>query len=296
MTRLTRRQLITARWASNSPGAIAGPPVHARSSWALDRPPKGDLHEEDVRFLLVHHTASANGHTAAEVPAILRGIFDFHTSAEKGWNDIAYNFLIDSEGGIWEGRHGSLSGAVAGDATGGNQGFSQLVCLIGDYNVAIPSDASLASLVATLAWLAERHDIDTRPSATTSFVSRGSNLWPEGTTVTTPTITGHRTMSKTSCPGDNLFSYVEDGLMAEVTSERSVMATTITTHARAPESSTVRAPVAIESLDPVPTTSTTTTMPGTPPPTGSPLLRLAAALALVVTGAAVWRARRMKGQ
>ncbi|HEY7824423.1 MAG TPA: N-acetylmuramoyl-L-alanine amidase, partial [Acidimicrobiia bacterium] len=110
-----------------------------------------------MRFLIVHHSASRNGHSGADAPGILRSFYDYHTSAEKGWNDIAYNFLIDADGGIWEGRAGSLDGPVAGDATGGNQGFSQLVCIIGDYNTARPSQASLSSLVWLLAWLADRY-------------------------------------------------------------------------------------------------------------------------------------------
>lgn len=96
--------------------------INPRSAWAIDRPPKGPLPAEDVRFLLVHHSASQAGHTPEQAPAILRSFYDDHTSAENGWSDIAYNFLIDSGGGIWEGRSGSIAGAVAGDATGGNQG------------------------------------------------------------------------------------------------------------------------------------------------------------------------------
>lgn len=190
--------------------------INPRASWAIDRPAKGPLPSEDVRFLLVHHSASRSGHTAAEVPAILRSFYDFHTSPEKGWNDIAYNFLIDTAGGIWEGRSGSLAGAVAGDATGGNQGYSQLVCLIGDFNETDPSPVSLTSLTALLAWLADKHGVATSPGSQVSFTSRGSNLWPSGATVTTPTITGHRTMSKTSCPGDALYNIVTTSLPGDV--------------------------------------------------------------------------------
>ncbi|HEY5890537.1 MAG TPA: N-acetylmuramoyl-L-alanine amidase [Acidimicrobiia bacterium] len=210
---------------SHSPraGAVT---VNPRSSWALNRPPKGPLSAEDVKFLLVHHSASQNGHTGADAPDILRAFYDFHTGPEKGWNDIAYNFLIDADGGIWEGRSGSLDGPVAGDATGGNQGFSQLVCVIGDYNSVAPSVASKNSLAILLAWLADRYAVDTSAGATVSFVSRGSNLWPAGSSVTTPTITGHRTMSQTTCPGDNLYSYVTGSLWGDVNAARNSIATT----------------------------------------------------------------------
>jgi len=195
--------------------------INPRSSWATNRPPKGPLSGEDVKFLLVHHSASHNGHTGTDAPGILRSFYDFHTGPEKGWNDIAYNFLIDADGGIWEGRSGSLAGPVAGDATGGNQGFSQLVCVIGDYNSASPSVASKNSLAVLLAWLADRYGVNTSPGATVSFVSRGSNLWPAGSSVITPTITGHRRMSKTTCPGENLYAYVTTSLVSDVNAARS---------------------------------------------------------------------------
>lgn len=257
MAPITRRQLIggfaglTAlgpRW----PMPASGLTIQPRSSWGSDRPPKGPLHPEDVRFLIVHHSASRNGHTSADVPEILRGWFDYHTGPAKGWNDVAYNFVIDSEGAIWEARQGSLDGPVAGDATGGNQGFSQLVCVIGDYDTAQPTPASLSSLVVLLAWLADRYGVSTTPESTVTFTSEGSNKWPSGTSVTTRTITGHRTMSKTSCPGDNLNAYVEGALMTDVQAVRTGGSFTPTTQSTSP-----------------PTTSPPTTSPPTTTPASS---------------------------
>lgn len=255
MPPLTRRQFIGGVASVALAGHALAVPARAlainpRDSWATDRPPLGPLPSEDVRFLLVHHSASHNGHTGDQAAGIIRSFYDYHTSAEKGWNDIAYNFLIDADGGIWEGRYGSLSGAVAGDATGGNQGFSQLVCVIGDYNSAQPSAAAKSSLVQMLAWLADRHAVSTAPGAEVSFVSRGSNKWPEGTTVSTPTITGHRTMSKTTCPGDNLYSYVAGDLTAHVEAVRSGQPPSTTT----PSSST-----STTTTEPVTTTTRATT-------------------------------------
>lgn len=262
---VTRRQLIAAGaglalGSSLLSDQAQGLTIKPRSVWGADLPPKGPLLAEDVKFLIVHHSAGRNGHTAADVPGILRSWYNFHTGPEKGWNDIAYNFVIDSEGGIWEARQGSLDGPVAGDATGGNQGFTQLVCIIGDYNTAQPTQASLSSLVRLLAWLADRYGVSTTPGAEITFVSEGSNRWPAGTSVTTPTITGHRTMSKTTCPGDNLYSYVAGSLRADVEAVRnggvpSPPSTTSTT--TAPTTSTTKAPTTAT------TTTTTTTLPST---------------------------------
>ena len=135
----TRRQFIAVTaglsLATNAFALPAGGlTIKPRSSWGSNHPPKGPLSSEDVKFLIVHHSASTNSHPSADTPNILRGWFNYHTGPDKGWNDIAYNFIIDSEGVMWEGRQGSLAGPVAGDATGGNQGYTQLVCLIGDFN------------------------------------------------------------------------------------------------------------------------------------------------------------------
>lgn len=298
---LTRRQLLTAPPWRDRAGyglslSVPAPLIRPRDEWASDRPPKGPLIDEDVRFLIVHHSASHNGHTGSEAPAILRSFYDFHTS-ERGWDDIAYNFLIDSDGGIWEGRKGSLEGPVAGDATGGNQGFSQLVCIIGNYDSTQPSPASLKALVALLAWLAERYDIPTAAGSEVSFESRGSNRHPPGSEVVTPTITGHRTMSRTSCPGDNLNAYVVDGLMSDVHTIRvqataSTTTTPPTTTTR-PATTSVPAPVATGTI---PVSSTAVPVAVVTSPKGGPAGIIAGTGAVVVLGigAAVWRYRRMR--
>lgn len=282
---VTRRQLLSAaagvtlaQIATSEPARALS--IHPRSSWGSNHPPQGPLDSEEVEFLIVHHSASRNGHTSEDVPGILRSWYNYHTGPEKGWNDVAYNFVIDSEGGIWEARQGSIDGPVAGDATGGNQGFTQLVCVIGDFNQAIPTEAALTSLTQLLAWLADRYGVATGTGSEVTFISRGSNRWPEGTSVTTPTITGHRTMSKTSCPGDNLFSYVVGGLMNDVQAvrggESSTPSVTSTTSAPSTTASTTKSTSSTASATPstsnaTPKTTTTsvpvstTVRPGTLP-------------------------------
>lgn len=263
----------------------------------MDRPPIGPLADEEVRFLVVHHSASHNGHRGADAPAIIRSFYDFHT-AGRGWNDIAYNFLIDSDGGIWEGRAGSLDGPVAGDATGGNQGFAQLVCVIGDYNSAEPTAASLDSLVSTLAWLADRYDIPTAHDSSVSFVSRGSNRHPAGSEVTTPAITGHRTMSRTSCPGDRLDSYVVNGLMEDVETARidSLSPTTTTIPMTTTTIPTTTSGPPVEPTATAPKSATTVPLAVATAPSGDAAGIFFGTFAVVVLGigAAVWRYRRMR--
>ena len=216
--------------------AALRPSIRPRSDWATEAP-KGPLDVEaagDVRFLLVHHSASANGYAAGAVPAFLRQFYALHTSREKGWPDVAYNFFVDQHGAIWEGRQGSIDAPVKGDATGGSQGFALLCCLVGNHQEAPLTSAQQDSLVRLLAWLGARYGIDTTPGASTSFVSRGSNRWRAGATVTTGTIAGHRDMSTTVCPGDLAYRLIPAELPTAVTALRqaasqAVLATTTTT-------------------------------------------------------------------
>ncbi len=236
------------------------PPIAPRSAWAADRPVTGPIEaEEDVRFLLVHHTASTNDYGEDEVVEQIRGFHQFHTGPEKGWPDVAYNFFVDRFGGIWEARQGSIDGPVRGDATGGSQGHALLCSLIGDHSQAPVSAEARTSMIALLAWLAERHGIDTEPGAMVEFVSRGSNRWPEGAQVRAATISGHRDMSETSCPGDFGYDLVTMDLPGAVSDRRRQIATALTTTS-APAPTLVAPEASTSSSEPAADPSTTTTL------------------------------------
>jgi hypothetical protein len=232
--------------------AAAGPDIRPRSDWGADLPPVGPLPVEapgDVRFLLVHHTVSPNEYGPGEVRSTIRSIYGMHTSAEKGWPDVAYNFFVDRHGTIWEARQGSIAAPVMGSATGGSQGHAMLCCFLGTHTEVAPTAAAQDAMVTLLAWLGVTYGIDLTPGATATFTSRGSNLHPAGTTVTTPTIAGHRDMSSTACPGDAAYRLVTDEfparaaalVAASVTSTTASTTTTTvpTTTSTTPTTSTV---------------------------------------------------------
>jgi N-acetylmuramoyl-L-alanine amidase len=259
-------------------GVAADLAIWPRNTWAQSRPPLGTMQPEEVLFLLVHHTASGNEYSADQALDVMRQTYDFHTGPDKGWPDVAYNFFIDRFGRIFEGRAGSLAGPVTVDATAGSQGFAQLVCLLGDFTAVMPTPEALVSLRKVLAWLADRYGVDTTSDATVSFVSRGSNRWPAGTTVTASTISGHRDMSQTACPGDTFYPYVHDGLAADVSALRGqtqpLPTTTVppVTTTSPPATTTLVATPTTSEVAPttstIPPTSTTSTVASTvPPPT-----------------------------
>jgi hypothetical protein len=184
---------------------FGGLQILPRDGWGADLPPKGPLYPEDPLFVLVHHTASPNdGRDPREIVRISHA---YHTGP-KGWPDIAYNFMIGHDGSVWETRAGSLAGPVIADASGGSQGFAQLICMIGDFAHVAPPPAMQESLVRLVAFLAHRDAIDLTAGAGTSFISRGSDRFAAGTPMTVRTVSGHRDCTFTTCPGDVGYSLI----------------------------------------------------------------------------------------
>lgn len=197
------------RTIATSPLTVAsGLDIHRRDEWGADLPPKGVIATEQVKFLLVHHSASSFNNSNPR--SVIRSIYAFHTGPQKRWQDVAYNFFIAPDGSVWEGRAGSIDGPVEASATGGNQGFSQLVCLLGNHVATPPTPAAQDSLVRTLAWLAGRYDLGTYRDATATFTSRGSNKFRAGAAITTPIISPHRAVTFTACPGDAAVALLPD--------------------------------------------------------------------------------------
>jgi len=265
------------RQASPDGAAVVPVDIHPRSDWAGGLAPTGPLEQEapgDVRFLLVHHSVNANTYAAADVPGLLRGIYGAHTAPEKGWPDVAYNFFVDQHGGVWEGRDGSRDAPVKADATGGSQGFALLCCFLGDHRTEPPSPAAEDAMVGLLAHLASRYGIDVLPGATATFTSRGSNKHPEGATVTTPTIAGHRDMSATECPGDAGYALVTGRLRRDVeTRMRAAAPATTTAPSSTAPPATAPAPTTAAPTSAAPRTSTSAPVTGGPAgtTTGAPV-------------------------
>jgi hypothetical protein len=207
-----------------------------------------------VRLLVVHHTLiPGNGYEQDQVAQLLRDIYTFHTGAEKRWPDIAYNFMVDQFGGIWETREGSLDGPVRGSATGGNQGFSQLCCFLGDLSDQPPTAEAATAMAWLLAQLADRYDIDTSPGSQVSLESRGSSRFAAGAPMTLPTLAGHRDVSLTACPGDTGYSFLQQTLPGLVNLRREQTATTTTTEPTtttvAPSTATSSPTTAVDNVD-----------------------------------------------
>ncbi len=163
--------------------------VVSKSGW--NARPTGEFGSHELVRLTYHHTASG-GSNPAGAPDRIRGYQRYHQ--DQGWPDVAYHYLIDQAGRIYEGRPVDAPGDT----------FTEydpighfLPCLDGNFDVEAPSPESINALVELLAWASQTYGIVPH------------------------TLSGHRDHAATTCPGgyaydlrDEMVSRVE-ALLAE---------------------------------------------------------------------------------
>lgn len=197
-----------AQAAPDSPLVVTRAQWGADESWRDIGNPDCDgqpHYASSVRFAVVHHTVSSNTYAAADVPAILRGIYYFHTH-DRGWCDVAYNFFIDRFGRGFEGRYGGIDKAVIGGHTGGFNTGSTGVAMIGDFDNATVPGAAYAALRSLLAWKLAYHGVDPRGSTLVYSGDASTSRYPPGTPVMVANLEGHRDTNVTACPGAYLYA------------------------------------------------------------------------------------------
>jgi len=197
--------------AQQAPGAAAAatskPTIYTRAQWGANEslmtwtPSYGNI---QVGF--VHHTVDANDYTAAQVPAMIRGIYAYHAQT-LGWGDIGYNFLIDRFGRTWEGRSGGMDKPVIGGQTYGYNAVSTGVAAIGNFDIAPVPQAVTDAFKQIFAW---KFSLARIPATGAS-----PELAPNGTPL--QRVAGHRDAYATACPGQYLYAKlpeIRDGAAA----------------------------------------------------------------------------------
>lgn len=143
--------------------------------------------------IIIHHTAGSDG--GNDPASIVRAIYYWHAVVLE-WGDIGYNYLIDAEGNIYEGRAGG-DGVVGGHAyneqldVGFNRGTIG-ISLLGNYESKTPTDAATTALTQLIAVLGARFDIE--PTGESYFING-----------IIPNVVGHKDVDNTLCPGANLY-------------------------------------------------------------------------------------------
>ena len=181
------------------------PAIVPRSGWNADEKIRraAPSFASTLRLALVHHTAGANGYTAAEAPAIVRAIQLYHVKG-NGWNDIGYNFLVDRFGTVYEGRFGGIERNVVGAHAEGFNTGSVGVAVLGEYSSLAVSAGARGAVAKLLAWRLDLAHVD--PASTQSFISGGNARFGAGLPVFLRTVSGHRDTGFTDCPGTALYN------------------------------------------------------------------------------------------
>jgi len=172
------------------------PALIPQEEWRAGLPPPNyQRATTQVNHVIIHHSATFNSLTDYE--NVVRNIYLFHTR-DREWSDIGYNFLVAPDGTLFEGR-GAGSQNVDGDNVRGahfcgrNSG-TMGVCLLGNYNSAVPTDTALATIVRVTSWKLDKEGLD--PMAAVTHPTN-NNLG---------VIAAHRDGCATECPGENLYS------------------------------------------------------------------------------------------
>jgi uncharacterized protein with LGFP repeats len=171
------------------------PAIYSRAQWGADESLRdGFAGYGEIRAAFVHHTVNTNDYTRADVPAILRGIYAYHTQSQ-GWSDIGYNFLVDRFGRIWEGRWGGIRRPVIGAHTLGYNDESFAMSAIGNFDLTDPTREMLRAYKRLFAWKLDLYGVDGDAFTTIDGVRLR-------------TISGHRDVGATACPGQNLYAQI----------------------------------------------------------------------------------------
>lgn len=165
--------VLNAAWAPQA-GPLPDQP-------ASETPPAAEPERTPWRYIVIHHSASPSGNAA---------VFS-KLHRQKGWDGLAYHFVIDNGHGgpdgrlevgsrWWQQKHGAHAGHLPPDDEQERNVYNEFgigICLVGNFNHRAPTPAQMEMLARLVAKLRDQYNI------------------PEDA------IMGHRHVRSTACPG-----------------------------------------------------------------------------------------------
>jgi hypothetical protein len=163
--------------------------VLCRDGWKA-RPARPGLVMHQIDRLTVHHSGTIFRDNR-RAPGTVRRFQAYHQG--KGYADIAYHYVIDAAGNIYQGRDPAFKGDTPTDY---DPSGHLLICLAGNFEVQEPSSSQMDALVALLAWASAQYQVPT------------------------DRIAGHRDHAHTLCPGRRLHERLLSGEIRRKVDER----------------------------------------------------------------------------
>lgn len=167
-----------------------------------------------VKYIVIHHTASSvlrpDEGSSGLYTGMVQGIYRWHTTnaswddggaSTQGFGDIGYNYVIDPNGNIYQGRVGA-NGVIAAHTFGHNTG-SIGIALIGTYGATLNGNyvshpitsAMEKSLDKLIGWLAAVNGINLNNQILIDNQYKN-------------TLVGHKDLRPTACPGADLYAKI----------------------------------------------------------------------------------------
>lgn len=182
------------------------PTIISRAEWGADDSYltwKPDY--STPKKIIIHHTAGGNG--TADPAATIRGIYYWH-AVVLGWGDIGYNYLVDQQGNIYEGRAGGagvIGAHTYDDSTDTNYNVGSVgISLLGCFETTTGACTNVSEYTETID--AALTDIISAVASSTGFDPAGSKKW-HGEKM--PNVIGHRTVDSTYCPGEIVYDQLD---------------------------------------------------------------------------------------
>jgi hypothetical protein len=171
---------------SSLPSAVAQSNVAGGAALRLRIPHR-------ITHVTLHHTGSAEPLRPADDPVQkLRGLQSWGAS-DRNWWDVPYHFLIDLDGRTYEGRDWRYMGET--NTTYDPAGHF-LISVIGNYARQEPEPAQIEAIADLMAWAVKRFELP---------LDR---------------IGGHYDYAETTCPGEHLKKFLEDGTFRRMVAQR----------------------------------------------------------------------------
>ena len=186
------------------------PTIITRAEWGANESLRrgSPQYSPTLKAAFVHHTASKNNYTPEQAAKQVRNLYSWFTRGLR-YSDMAYNFLVDRFGRLYEGRAGGLDQAVVGGHTAGFNNNTFAISAIGNFQKAAPPADQMAAIVDSIssltAWKLAMNHRD--PNGTIPLVSdskKGTSRYRPGQTANALVIGGHGDIGSTACPGRHL--------------------------------------------------------------------------------------------